>query len=40
MRSSISDSKSKALTYAKVLVGLCAILMIVIEISSSLSAQA
>ncbi len=35
MRSSISDSKSKALTYAKVLVGLCAILMIAIEISSS-----
>jgi lysophospholipase L1-like esterase len=31
---SISDSKSKALTYAKVLAGICAILMIAIEISS------
>jgi lysophospholipase L1-like esterase/flagellar biogenesis protein FliO len=34
MRSSISDSKSTALAYAKVLVGICAILMIAIEISS------
>jgi hypothetical protein len=34
MRSSISDSKSTALVYAKVLVGICAILMIAIEISS------
>src|SRR5882762_3955773 len=34
MRLSISDSKSTALTYAKVLVGICAILMIAIEISS------
>jgi hypothetical protein len=31
---SISDSKSTALTYAKVLAGICAILMIAIEISS------
>src|ERR1700704_3634914 len=31
---SISDSKSKALTYAKVLAGICAILMIAVEISS------
>src|SRR5712671_1224163 len=34
MRLSISDSKSTALTYAKVLIGICAILMIAIEISS------
>src|SRR5467141_1813089 len=34
MRLSISDSKSTALAYAKVLVGICAILMIAIEISS------
>jgi hypothetical protein len=34
MRLSISDSKSTALTYAKVLAGICAILMIGIEISS------
>src|SRR5467141_818844 len=34
MRLSISDSKSTALTYAKVLLGICAILMIGIEISS------
>src|SRR6267142_1571434 len=34
MRLSISDSKSTALTYAKVLTGICAILMIAIEISS------
>src|SRR5712664_4036496 len=34
MRLSISDSKSTALAYAKILVGICAILMIGIEISS------
>jgi len=34
MPSSISDSKSTALTYAKVLAGICAILMIAIEIFS------
>src|SRR4030081_1134941 len=34
MRLSISDSKSTALAYAKILVGICAVLMIAIEISS------
>jgi hypothetical protein len=35
MHSSISDSKSRALTYAKVLAGICAILIIAIEIFSA-----
>jgi len=34
MRLSISDSKSTALAYAKILAGICAVLMIAIEISS------
>src|SRR5437899_81438 len=34
MPSSISDSKSTALTYAKTLVGICVMLMIAVEISS------
>src|SRR5260370_17320083 len=34
MPSSISDSKSTALAYAKTLVGICAILMIAVEITS------
>jgi hypothetical protein len=34
MRSSISDSKSQAMTYAKVLAGICMILLIVIELSA------
>src|SRR5260370_6691404 len=35
MHSSISDSKSRALTYAKVLAGICAILIIALEIFSA-----
>src|SRR5258708_35942690 len=34
MRSSVFDSKSIALAYAKALVGICAILIIAVEISS------
>src|SRR6266705_2033416 len=34
MRSSISDSKSTALTYAKALAGICALLIIALEVSS------
>jgi hypothetical protein len=34
MRSSISDSKSQAVTYAKVLAGVCAVLLIAIELSA------
>src|ERR1700687_3664232 len=34
MRSSVFDSKSLALAYAKTLAGICAILIIVVEISS------
>src|SRR5258708_37251787 len=35
MRSSISDSKSQAITYAKVLAGICVILLIAIELSAA-----
>src|SRR6266851_1873043 len=34
MRSSISDSKSTAVTYAKALAGICALLIIALEVSS------
>ena len=34
MRSSISDSKSQAVTYAKVLAGICAVLLMAIELSA------
>src|SRR5258708_6117904 len=34
MRSSISDSKSQAITYAKVLAGICAVLLMAIELSA------